>query len=169
MASFFCEECGYRHKGLPMAFSVDFRTAQYDAGSARFERDGELVEAGDDRFILANVELPVPGENEKFVWTCWISLSHASYERMQSLWETPGREDQEAAFGWLYPPPTYEPSSQPLKAYVHTRPIGLRPWAELEPTEHPLAVEQREGISYGRITAIYHWFAAQETLKDFKN
>jgi hypothetical protein len=94
-----------------MAFSLDFRTEQYDAGSVRFTRDGELVEAGDDRFILANVELPLFEGDERFVWTCWISLSHPSYERMQALWESPGREGQEAAFGWLYPLPTDDPAT----------------------------------------------------------
>jgi hypothetical protein len=31
------------------------------------------------------------------------------------------------------------------------QPVGLRPHVELEPTEHPLAVEHREGISIGRV------------------
>jgi hypothetical protein len=31
-----------------------------------------------------------------------------------------------------------------LKTNVHTRARGLRPTVELEPTDHPLAVEQRE-------------------------
>ncbi len=37
---------------------------------------------------------------------------------------------------------------------VHTRPVGARPLIELEPTDHPLAVEQRDGISWDRIQQI---------------
>jgi hypothetical protein len=33
-------------------------------------------------------------------------------------------------------------------------PVGQRPLVELEPTEHPLAVEQRQGISMQRVQAI---------------
>ena len=37
---------------------------------------------------------------------------------------------------------------------MHTSPIGERPWIELEPTDRPLAVDQRDGISYERVVAI---------------
>jgi len=37
---------------------------------------------------------------------------------------------------------------------VHTHPVGVRPEIELEPTEHPLAVEQREGITWERVDEI---------------
>jgi hypothetical protein len=37
---------------------------------------------------------------------------------------------------------------------VHTRPVGERPFVELEPTEHPLAVEQRTGITLDRVREI---------------
>jgi hypothetical protein len=30
-------------------------------------------------------------------------------------------------------------------------------------------VEQRDGIAYERIAAVYHWFAAQETTKDLED
>jgi hypothetical protein len=42
-----------------------------------------------------------------------------------------------------------------LKTKVHLRDDGLRPWIELEPTDHPLAVEQRNGISTDRVAEIY--------------
>ena len=167
MPSFFCKECGHPHEGLPLAFGVDFRADPYALGSIQFERDGELVRASDDRFIRANVELRVAGTEEQFVWTCWVSLSHESYERIRAQWDSPGRESQEPAFGWLYPPPTYEPII-PLKTRIHTRPLGLRPWVELEPTDHPLAIEQRDGIRYDRIARIYHWFAAQQAINGIK-
>ncbi|MEQ1570832.1 MAG: DUF2199 domain-containing protein [Myxococcota bacterium] len=35
----------------------------------------------------------------------------------------------------------------PLAAKLHVREYPLRPWVELEPTRHPLAVAQCEGIS----------------------
>jgi hypothetical protein len=38
-----------------------------------------------------------------------------------------------------------------LKTMVHTQPVGVRPSIELEPTDHPLAIEQREGITVARV------------------
>ena len=37
---------------------------------------------------------------------------------------------------------------------VHTRKIGLRPLIELEPTDHALALEQRDGITLARVREI---------------
>ena len=55
-------------------------------------------------------------------------------------------------FGWLSTHlPVYEPSTVNLKTLVHTQPVGERPLLELEPTDHPLAVEQREGIDLARV------------------
>ena len=46
------------------------------------------------------------------------------------------------------------PDTENLKTMVHPREPGLRPLIELEPTDHPLAVEQREGISQDRLAQI---------------
>jgi hypothetical protein len=148
---------------MPMSYQVEFPVESYAPGAVQFERDGELVVAAEDHFILANIELPVkdPGESQ-FVWTCWVSLSRQSYDQMQRLWDSPDRESQEPAFGYVSNAlPTYQPSTFALKSRVHTRAMGLRPWVELEPTEHPLAVEQREGIGPDRIAALYHLHQAR--------
>ena len=50
--------------------------------------------------------------------------------------------------------PLYVPPTLNLKTHVHTRPVGVRPLIELEPTDHPLAVEQREGITTQRVEEI---------------
>jgi hypothetical protein len=41
-----------------------------------------------------------------------------------------------------------------LKTNIHTNPVGVRPFVELEPTDHPLAVEQRNGITLARVQEI---------------
>ncbi|HTJ32767.1 MAG TPA: DUF2199 domain-containing protein [Dactylosporangium sp.] len=38
-----------------------------------------------------------------------------------------------------------------LKTHVHTQRVGKRPHIELEATDHPLAVEQRTGITLSRV------------------
>jgi hypothetical protein len=55
-------------------------------------------------------------------------------------------------FVWLSTTlPPYEPTTLNLKTNVHTREVGVPPFIELEPTDHPLAVEQRTGITRARV------------------
>jgi hypothetical protein len=37
---------------------------------------------------------------------------------------------------------------------VHQRKVGVRPWIELERTDHPLAVDQPDGLEEDRLRAI---------------
>lgn len=41
-----------------------------------------------------------------------------------------------------------------FKTNVHIREVGTAPYVELEPTEHPLAIEQRNGITLERVKEI---------------
>jgi hypothetical protein len=160
-----CYVCGERHVDIPTAYRLEFPVAAFDGTKVLFEKEGELCKAGEARFILANLELPITHRpHDTFAWTCWFSLSHASYERLLASWESSDRENEEPAFGYLsHSLPTYEPWTLHLKARVHSRPPGIRPWIELEPTEHPLAREQATGISADRIARIFHVFARQHT------
>jgi hypothetical protein len=47
------------------------------------------------------------------------------------------------------------PDTASLKTHVHLRDGFIRPFIELEPNDHPLAVEQREGISVQRVAELY--------------
>jgi hypothetical protein len=73
---------------------------------------------------------------------------------MVELWTTPGRESEPPYFGWLCTFLPIYPSTVSLKTRVHIRPVGQRPFVELEPTDHPLAVEQRNGITMDRVREI---------------
>ncbi|MCT9089644.1 DUF2199 domain-containing protein [Streptomyces sp. ASQP_92] len=106
-------------------------------------------------FVKGMIEIPVIGGDETFSWGVWVSISRDSFSRAADLWDTPGRESEKPSFGWLTTDlPVYPATTLNLKTYVHTRPVGERPFVELEPTDHPLAVEQRTGISLDRVREI---------------
>ena len=105
-------------------------------------------------FVRGVLEIPVADGSEPLTWGVWVSLSRKNFERMSELWETPGRESEPPYFGWLSTALPCYPDTLSLKTHVHTRPVGLRPLIELEPTEHPLAVEQRNGITMARVKEI---------------
>jgi hypothetical protein len=67
------------------------------------------------------------------------------------LWDDPKRTEEPPYFGWLSNSIAGYPETLNLKTNVHTRSLDLRPTIELERTDHPLALEQHEGISAERL------------------
>lgn len=105
-------------------------------------------------FVIGNIVLPIIGGDDVFQWTAWVSLSEANFDRMTDLWETVERESEPAYFGWLNTELPLYPDTVDLKTMVHTQPVGERPLIEVEPTDHPVAVEQRMGITWERVREI---------------
>jgi len=101
-------------------------------------------------FIRGFIELPILGTSNKFSWLVWVSISEKTLNRASEVWETPGRESEPPYFGWLNTALPYSPSTVELKTNIHTQPVGIRPLIEVEPTNHPLSLEQRQGISRER-------------------
>jgi hypothetical protein len=124
--------------------------------SSTLEQEQCVIKAG-HFFVRGRLVIPVtdaaPGT--EFDWGVWVSLSRDNFARARSLWTTAGREREQPYFGWLSTDlPLYQPSTLSPKARVRTRPVGQRPLIELEPTDHPLAVEQRAGIVLARVQEI---------------
>ncbi|MFD5783187.1 DUF2199 domain-containing protein [Streptomyces sp. NPDC126933] len=106
-------------------------------------------------FVKGLVEIPIIGSDKVFSWAAWVSLSRDNFARTADLWDTPGREAEEPYFGWLSTDRfLYASNTINLKTHFHTRPVGQRPFIELEPTDHALAVEQRTGITLDRVREI---------------
>ena len=60
-------------------------------------------------------------------------------------------------FGWLSTRLSYYPTDTTnLKAMVHFRGKNVRPLIEVEPSNHPLALDQRNGITLGKAWEIVH-------------
>ncbi len=109
---------------------------------------------GEHFFVHGLIQIPVIDGPNDFRWGVWVSLSPTNYQRMMDLWYQAGRESEPPYFGWLQTQLPLYPPTLNLKAMVHTRPVGMRPLVELEPTDHPLAVEQRQGITMKRVQEI---------------
>jgi hypothetical protein len=86
-----------------------------------------------------------------FEWGVWVSQSRESYERARELWTTEGRESEPPSFAWVQSEVGPYPSTLGLQAWLYTQPVGERPLVDLQPTAHPLAREQREGIDLARV------------------
>jgi hypothetical protein len=157
--SYVCRRCGERHRGLPMSYGTD-APAYWDpslAGDKSSTLEQEQCVIKDEHFFVrGRLVIPVTdAAGTEFDWGVWVSLSRDSFTRALSLRATPGRERERPYFGWMSTElPLYHPSTLSLKTRVHTRAVGQRPLIELEPTDHPLAVEQRTGITLARVQEI---------------
>jgi hypothetical protein len=159
-----CSCCGKTYSGLPLDYDVVFpdyyigwrrELSQEEINRRSVVNSDICVVDNEFYFVRGVIELPVLGFREdSFRWGAWVSLSEKSFKEVMDL------SDVDPAghgpyFGWLNTDlPLYSPTSAGLKTIVHLRGGNKRPSIELEPSDHPLAAEQRQGITIERIQQI---------------
>ncbi|MGO9114045.1 MAG: DUF2199 domain-containing protein [Thermoguttaceae bacterium] len=152
---FICGTCGKFHAELPMDFAVKtpfpYLAIPAEERKARCYLTSDVcVIDGKEFYIRGCLEIPVIDGPKRFAWGVWVSLSETSFKRYMELWDYDGREKEPPFFGWLCTRLPLYPDTGLLKTHVHLRPSNQRPFIELEPTDHPLAIEQRNGITMAR-------------------
>lgn len=158
---FRCSKCGGEHAATNIAWHFAeplpwlLATEEERSQSVLTSEQCELVAGGMvHHFIHALLEIPVRGRSDPLVWGVWCSQSEATYLEVAALWESDERVKTGPHFGWLCNRIPCYPDSLHLKTHVHQRAVGLRPFVELECTDHPLAVDQRNGIELDRLQKI---------------
>jgi hypothetical protein len=158
---FTCRTCGKRHDASEISFGADAPvqwTLISDKEREKCELGGEqcVIEADGKThfFVRACLEIPIKGATRAFTWGVWVSLSEKSFLEMSDHWEDPSRTSLGPYFGWLCTKIPEYPDTVFLKTMVHQRAVGQRPVVELDETDHPLSVDQRNGIDPGRMQEI---------------
>jgi hypothetical protein len=105
-------------------------------------------------FIRGCLEIPTIGVQDPFLWGVWVSLTKSNFEREQNLLNDQNRTGEPPYFGWLSTRIEIYPDTAALKTKVHTLRVGLKPRIELQPTDHPLSPEQRNGMTVDRVIEI---------------
>jgi hypothetical protein len=162
MFRFKCACCDEWHEGMP-SFGTTAPDNYFYIPEAELPGRCELtsdtcVIDDEDFFVRGCIEIPVKGAEEPFQWGAWVSLSRQNFQKFVELLDSPIRAHHGPYFGWLSVDIGIYPCTANLKTMVHLRDNGMRPSIQLEPTDHPLAVEQREGISIERVAEIYTAF-----------
>jgi hypothetical protein len=138
----------------PSAPALWFSIPDHERASRAELSSDQCVIDGEHFFILGRILLPVIDSPHPFIWLAWVSLSEKNFLRSCELWEVEGRETEAPYFGWLQSALPYEPSTLNLRTSVQTMPVGERPHITIETCEHPLFVEQRNGITMSRVQQI---------------
>ena len=156
--SFTCTKCGEVHVGMP-DLGFDAPLAYHQLTPAERAASGALtsdtcVIAGEQFYIRGVLDIPVQGMDRSFGYGVWVSLSPANFARYKELFKSADPSAEPAYFGWLCNSLPGYPDTLSLKTNVHLQPVPRRPFIELQATDHPLSLEQREGITVERLRAI---------------
>ena len=163
--SWICPECGTAHAGL---FDLAFDHPEWWQGSAETLPNAEVLSSdtvltedfcvieGKHFFVRSVLQLPVIGAADTFFgFGVWVTLSKANFDRYIETFDTGDHGHLGPWFGWFSNRIRGYPDTLNLKCQVVPRDGRSRPYVELEPTHHPLAIEQRDGITFDRILEIY--------------
>ena len=152
-----CSDCGDSCE-YPLAYGpeapVNYYAVPENERDERCELDRDICCVDDQFYVVGNLEIPVSDISDIFSWDIWVSVSLENMKRMMDLWESEYRANEAPYFGWLCSSLPGYPETIGLKTSIHTREVGRRPFIELEPTDHPLAIEQRSGITMDRVAEL---------------
>ena len=158
--SYRCTICGESHDGLPdiAADRPDhWWSVPEPERTERIWLTSDLcVIDGKDYFIRGVVEIPIHEQAEPFGFGVWVSQKKDNFFAYVENWDS----DEIGPFcGWLCTRIRYySEDTTGLKTMAHFRTGGLRPSIELEPTDHPLAVDQCQGMTLAKAWEIAHYY-----------
>jgi hypothetical protein len=157
---FMCTCCGQFHSGLPQSYAADFPDGYAwlkpeERGARTILGSDQCIIDEQQHFIRGLIEIPIIGQNEVFLWGVWASVLKRDFDEISEFWETNGREKLTGPYqGRLNNQLTEYPDTFNLKCTIQIQPVGERPFFYVDEPEHPLAIEQRYGISIARVQEI---------------
>jgi hypothetical protein len=155
-----CKCCGREYADLP-AFHADRPDQYWDVPESKRETDiflttDSCVIADQFYFIHGCLDIPIIDEPKSFTFGVWVSLSEKNFYIWQENYKTEKRSHLGPFFGWLCTRiPVYQETLH-LKTNVHLRDDGTRPYIELQDCDHPLAMDQHNGITLDRMMEMIH-------------
>ncbi|HEV2799855.1 MAG TPA: DUF2199 domain-containing protein [Pyrinomonadaceae bacterium] len=159
--SYRCLTCGERHDDLP-DLSLDKPDYWWDVPEE--ERESRIVLIGSDAciiddkdfFIRGVIEIPIHDYPERFGFGVWVSQKRENFFTYLDNFDS---AEIGPFFGWLSTEINYfAESTLSLKTMAHFRGGKQRPRIEVEPTDHALAIAQRNGITLDKAWEIVHFY-----------
>ena len=160
-----CSCCGVEHHGLPALACR--KPEQWPGGeevapnsmvesSRHFLSEDFCILDGEHFFVRCVLEIPILGSRGRNLGLgVWSSLSEKDFRLYVDTFDSGTQGELGPWLGWFANRLQGYPDTLDLACRVHPRGGGERPWVELEPTDHPLSVEQRNGITLDRVLEIH--------------
>ena len=156
-----CPRCGSPSPDPPLCYGAEAPWRLLGVTEAEFEKRVDLTADQcviDEKhfFLRGHIILPIIGSSDTFAWSVWCSLSENSFLHACDRWFDPARPGDPPYFGWLMTSLPCYPETLHLKTSVQSRAVGVVPAVTVEPTDHPLSVEQRYGVTMDRVREFAH-------------
>jgi hypothetical protein len=151
-----CSVCGAIHEGIPLDWGFGepaYWDDERDGANGFLNADVCVVPSTDgttDYFVRGVIEIPIVDggtEDESFGIGAWVSLSERNFTWYIDNPDADERAQGQPWFGWLSNRIPVYPETLGLKTNVYLRGKEWRPHIRLQPTEHPLALDQQRGIT----------------------
>jgi len=155
-----CSTCGQVHDDLPDIgadkpdpwFSVPEKERRR---RVRLTSDTCIID-GEQFYIRGVLKLPIHEQSQPFGFGVWVSQKKENFYTYRKY---PDTSEIGPFFGWLCTRIRYyKDDTSMLKTMAHFHDGTLRPTIELEPTDHPLAIDQRNGITLAKAWEIVHYY-----------
>lgn len=158
--SYKCSTCGELHDDLP-DIGDDKPYYWYTIPEEQRESLAQLSEDiciidNEDYFVRGVINIPIHDHHQDFGFGVWVSQKK---ENFLKYLDNPESAEIGPFFGWLSTEiDYYEESTLSLKTMAHFVGGGKRPRIEVEPSEHPLAINQNKGITLAEAWQIVHFY-----------
>jgi hypothetical protein len=156
---YLCEICGQFHAGQYISLACDCPDpytclTENEKSRAYLGTDDCVID--DEHYVRGIIELPIVGLDVPFLWGVWGRVWKKDYDEFLEYYAFQGREQIIGPYKsrLCNRLPGYDLRTSNLKCTIKIQSLGKRPLFLIEEPEHPLAVEQRNGISLQRARTI---------------
>ncbi len=144
---------------LPLTFGSDYPeyyfTIPEEERETRVEETKSLYVVDEEYFFIrGRLTIPIIDYEEDLIFDVWTTLSEKNFIRTNELWNDKDRVNELPYFGWLQ---TYIPTygnTLNIKTEVITQEVGVIPKVVVIEENHPLALDQTNGITLEKALSI---------------
>ena len=153
---YYCSDCGKYHREIPMNYGAKSPTAYFNLTEDQ-KQNAELTQdvcVIDEKrfFIKGQLKIKVEKKDEPFSWNVWAEITKEDFENEQENWNGENRFLKKPFSGTLDTPLNCYPNTLGLNVKIQTQKVGLIPDIMIESSNHPLYLEQENGINMNRVT-----------------
>lgn len=154
---FTCTCCGEVYDEMPLCFGGDYPdfyfTVPPDEREFRIEKAESLCGIDKEHFFhRGRIVIPIIDHPEPLIFNVWTSISEENLSTRTTQWNYPERIPNEPYCGWLQTiVPTYGDIIN-IKTNAQEEGVGTLPSIWITEEDHPLAVDQRNGITLKEAT-----------------
>ena len=163
--SYRCSSCDEDHQGL-LDLACDnpeqWPESPLKAPNSALDLTGNFLSSDfcvlhDEHFFVRVVlELPIIGSDGRtFGFGVWATLGRENFVRYVNTFDSGEQAELGPWLGWFSNRLMGYPDTLNLKCRLHMQNNRQRPRVELQPTDHPLAVEQHSGVTFDRLLDLY--------------